>query len=39
VTDQLITLGLPDRIVNAIPLAGIRYDDTTTRGLGMIGRL
>ncbi len=34
VTDQLITLGLPDRIVNAIPLAGFRFDEATGEGPG-----
>ena len=28
VTDQLVTLGLPDRVVHAIPIQGVRFDET-----------
>ncbi len=36
VTEQLVTHGLPDRVVNAIPLEGVRFDEATGEGLGDI---
>ncbi len=34
VTEQVVTLGLPDRVVNAIPLEGIRFDEAVGEGPG-----
>lgn len=34
VTDQLVTLGLPDRVVQGIPLEGIQFDQPTGAGPG-----
>ncbi len=36
VTEQFVTLGLPDRVVNAVPLEGIRFDAATGEGPGDI---
>lgn len=36
VTDRLVTLGLPDRIVNALPLADIRFDEAVGEGPGTL---
>ncbi len=36
VTEQVITLGLPNRVVNAIPLEGVRFDEATGEGPGDI---
>lgn len=34
VTERVVTLGLPDRVVNAIPLEGVRFDEAVGEGPG-----